>query len=350
MENVIYFQIRNAEWVPMKKKCYFLILLLCCFFLGDVSAKECNQLSEDNLKIFYAGDYDNPQTDQYCVGKNLRKAGCYPLTVASILASYGADVDVYDVRDYLCDKFPDDAQGTDYTEISVSSNFHEYFSMDMEKIATNLDDVNTVFERLSNALEEGKAVMISVRGGIYDSDSSGHYMAIPFKKGEQYYLLNTGSRYAEKYISEDTLKKEILGHVNAGVFSIIPTTCDNVSGGAEEPGRTEDPYPNIFPDVEGDHQGNVFFYSDGSATPFKEFLDGLFLLIRILTPILVIVLSTIDYIKAIASANQDDLKKTNQKTIKRVIIGLIVFFLPFLLELIFHLFGLYDISTGGIGQ
>ena len=56
-----------------------------------------------------------------------------------------------------------------------------------------------------------------------------------------------------------------------------------------------------------------------------------------------------DYIKAIASSNADDMKKANQRTIKRLIVGLIVFFLPFLLEILFELFGLYDLSTCGVG-
>ena len=65
---------------------------------------------------------------------------------------------------------------------------------------------------------------------------------------------------------------------------------------------------------------------------------------------MVIILSTIDYIKAIAASSQDDIKKTNQRTIKRMITGVIVFFVPLLLDILFNLFGVYDISTCGIGS
>ena len=47
---------------------------------------------------------------------------------------------------------------------------------------------------------------------------------------------------------------------------------------------------------------------------------------------------------------EDNLKKVNQKTIKRVIAGLIVFFIPLLLDILFKLFGIYDLSTCGIGS
>ena len=84
-------------------------------------------------------------------------------------------------------------------------------------------------------------------------------------------------------------------------------------------------------------------------TELGQAVDDLFTLIKVITPIIVIALSTMDYIKAIASSNADDMKKANQRTIKRLIVGLIVFFLPFLLEILFELFGLYDLSTCGVG-
>lgn len=53
--------------------------------------------------------------------------------------------------------------------------------------------------------------------------------------------------------------------------------------------------------------------------------------------------------KAIASSSADEIKKATNRTIKRLVIGVLVFFLPYLLDLLFHLFGLYDLSRCGIG-
>lgn len=89
---------------------------------------------------------------------------------------------------------------------------------------------------------------------------------------------------------------------------------------------------------------SILTYDDGDLNPLGEALSNFYILMKVAAPVLTIVLSTLEYIKAIASSNADDLKKTNKRTIKRMAIGLVVFFLPDLLDLLFKLFGLYGIS------
>ena len=48
-------------------------------------------------------------------------------------------------------------------------------------------------------------------------------------------------------------------------------------------------------------------------------------------------------------ATDDEVKKANKRTIKRVAVGLVIFFLPFLLDILFEIFGLVDASRCGIG-
>lgn len=120
-------------------------------------------------------------------------------------------------------------------------------------------------------------------------------------------------------------------------------------------GRTVDPYPNVFANIDVFTQnsegcGTIFIDEFGNYTQLHEFMEEIFTLIKIATPIIVIALSTFDYIKAITSSNADEMKKANGRTIKRIVIGLLIFFLPYLLEILFKLFGLYDISTCGIGE
>ena len=91
----------------------------------------------------------------------------------------------------------------------------------------------------------------------------------------------------------------------------------------------------------------LFLNSDGSEKEFKKILDNIFNLIQIFTPIIALVLTIIDYIKVIASDNNS--KKANIRTIKRISIAVIIVFLPLLLDLLFHIFGLYDLSSCNIG-
>jgi len=127
----------------------------------------------------------------------------------------------------------------------------------------------------------------------------------------------------------------------------------NTNSYIQNTGLREDPYPyNGFKQFQTGSLNTchaLLATNDGELNDFGEFLQGLFTLIKIAAPVLVIALSTIDYIKALTASNADEMKKVTQRTIKRVVVGLIVFFLPFLLDVLFHLFGLYDIGTCGIG-
>ena len=132
-------------------------------------------------------------------------------------------------------------------------------------------------------------------------------------------------------------------------------------------GRTEDDYPdNGFSDTEIDEvsgdseESDVSNYRDcpifidNSTDPPQPndlyyMVQDLFNLIKFGTPALVIVLSLIDYLSAIAKSNDDEVKKANKRTIKRVAVGLVIFFLPFLLYKLFEIFGLVDASRCGIG-
>ena len=78
-------------------------------------------------------------------------------------------------------------------------------------------------------------------------------------------------------------------------------------------------------------------------------LQDIFNLIKFAAPALVIALSLIDYLGAIAKSNDDEVKKATKRTVKRVIVGLLIFFLPFLLDILFEIFHLTDISRCGIG-
>ena len=63
--------------------------------------------------------------------------------------------------------------------------------------------------------------------------------------------------------------------------------------------------------------------------------------IKYIALILVIVLGTIDFIKAAGSGEPDAMKKAGQTFIKRVIAVIILFLLPMIVELILHLINLY---------
>ena len=71
--------------------------------------------------------------------------------------------------------------------------------------------------------------------------------------------------------------------------------------------------------------------------------------IKYIALVLVIVLGTIDFIKAAGSGEPDAMKKAGQTFIKRVIAVIILFLLPMIVELILHLINLYGTTNDCFG-
>ncbi len=82
---------------------------------------------------------------------------------------------------------------------------------------------------------------------------------------------------------------------------------------------------------------------DGSVA---NFLQQIFTIIGYTAPLLCLVLSISDFIKAAASQDKDALMKAVKRTFKRVIYAIVLFFLPLLINFLFPLLGWY--GTCGI--
>lgn len=72
----------------------------------------------------------------------------------------------------------------------------------------------------------------------------------------------------------------------------------------------------------------------------KDLIEHYWKWIMFATPILLIVMITLDFIKAMSSGDADAIKKSSNNAIKRVIAGIILLALPWALEVIFGWFGL----------
>lgn len=68
-----------------------------------------------------------------------------------------------------------------------------------------------------------------------------------------------------------------------------------------------------------------------------KFIGYLLLIIKIVIPILLIVMGTVDFAKAVVSSNDDETKKATQKLIFRVIAGVVIFLLPTIVHFAFDL-------------
>lgn len=62
--------------------------------------------------------------------------------------------------------------------------------------------------------------------------------------------------------------------------------------------------------------------------------------IRYIVPILLIVLSVMDFIKAVSSDSEDEMRKVGAKFVKRLIVAALIFVLPLLLDFLLGIFGI----------
>lgn len=75
-------------------------------------------------------------------------------------------------------------------------------------------------------------------------------------------------------------------------------------------------------------------------TGLKELIEHYWKWVMFVTPVLLIVMITLDFIKAMSSGDADAIKKSSSNAVKRVIAGIILLALPWALEVIFGWFGL----------
>ena len=90
-------------------------------------------------------------------------------------------------------------------------------------------------------------------------------------------------------------------------------------------------------------EGNVIRCGGGLLTDVPKFIPKtihiVYLLIQIAVPILLVILGSIDFVKAMTSQKDDEIKKGQQIFIKRLIAGVLVFFVLSFVKILISLVG-----------
>ena len=78
-------------------------------------------------------------------------------------------------------------------------------------------------------------------------------------------------------------------------------------------------------------------------------LQEVFTIIRIAVPVLVVVLISVDMLSAVTSGDEKGVKEAQSRAIKRVIIGVVIFFIPTLVNFVLKMAGYVSGTCGIIG-
>lgn len=81
--------------------------------------------------------------------------------------------------------------------------------------------------------------------------------------------------------------------------------------------------------------GNV----SGIPAKIPEIISMLILVMQIVVPILLVIFGSIDLAKGVMSQKEDEIKKGQQAFIKRIVVGLLVFFIVALVKLLISVVG-----------
>lgn len=113
-------------------------------------------------------------------------------------------------------------------------------------------------------------------------------------------------------------------------------------------GSKTDSYPDLITPLQNNQEDKsctAFVNKDGDKTPLGDFIDILFTIIKVITPVIIIIITVLDFTRNIINGTEKEIKSVMKTVTIRLIIGLLIFLLPFILQLIFNLFGLYNIET-----
>lgn len=75
------------------------------------------------------------------------------------------------------------------------------------------------------------------------------------------------------------------------------------------------------------------------AVPILKFISTVFFIFKIIIPILLIVWGSVDLGKAVVAQDEKEIKTASQTLVKRAIAGIIIFFIPTIVGLVFGLIG-----------
>ena len=123
----------------------------------------------------------------------------------------------------------------------------------------------------------------------------------------------------------------------------LSEVCSFFSGGTPSSSKKEY-YNDLVPDYTGDEVDvdcKTLFDSKDENNPnaqsIREIFNEIMLYPRIGVPILIILLGIIDFAKAVMTSKEDEMKASQNKFVKRLIIGIAIFFIPTLVNLIMDL-------------
>lgn len=118
---------------------------------------------------------------------------------------------------------------------------------------------------------------------------------------------------------------------------------------------------NMVSNVGSNIIANTIYIGDGECSESSAVLGDVecedsvawlvqlvFNIIKVAGPILVVLLSSVDFIMVIIKSDNDQFQKAQKKLITRLILALLLFLVPTIVQVLLQIFGITGSVTGGI--
>ena len=98
---------------------------------------------------------------------------------------------------------------------------------------------------------------------------------------------------------------------------------------------------------------DVASFCNGPVQGVFTTIGWVFFILKIVVPIILIVMGSIDLAKAVVASKDDEIKKAVGSLVKRAVLGVLIFFIPTILNFVVELIGgddIYDENSGTFGR
>ena len=259
-------------------------------------------------------------------------------TIKAISTEMYGSVGFYNSKKYFIPSFRILSDGTKEWSINniyfIKTNEIADFELDGKKVKVKLDGnlINAIYK------EKEMAKQFEI------------YRCVIETKGSYSYVLSKEKKYCPK---NDLSTKD-----GQEKFSKTYESTQGAPDDEEEEEEDDDVYKpsgitkeNIkewMQDYDKDQDCNSIFGSVGDQGSVAWLINELLNYARIIGPMLVLVLSSLDFAKAIIQNDDDTMKKAQKKLIYRLMLAAVLFFIPSLVTLVLEIFGFTSGAACGI--
>ena len=216
-----------------------------------------------------------------------------------------------------------------------------YVDQSGEEIMHKKEKINNWYGGLGSIFEENTS-----KGGYkfdyyYDNYKEANDDADP--NCPKYLVMQVCTAYRVFATEDETLAKNATNAINQedckGYYAIPGASAEEYYGGFVDldTGGTETTVDcdTLFGDPSDDGESNDVG-NDGVAS-LSYLINLVMSYVRVIVPILIILLGSLDFAKAVLASKEDEMRKAQSTFIKRVLIGVCVFFAPLIVNVVMDL-------------